>query len=65
MTKIFTVMPFCDNAYHFMKSVRIWSFSGPYSVQMRKNTDQKNSEYRQFSRSVCIGEFSIFLITQS
>ena len=24
----------------------------PYSVQMRKNTDQKNSEYRYFSRSV-------------
>ena len=44
-------------------SVRIRSFSGPYfsafglnispySVRMRENTDQKNSEYRQLSRSV-------------
>ena len=33
-----------------MKSVRIWSFSGPYSVRMRENTDQKNSEYGHFSR---------------
>ena len=24
----------------------------PYSVQMRENTDQKNSEYGHFSRSV-------------
>ena len=24
----------------------------PYSVRMRENTDQKNSEYRHFSRSV-------------
>ena len=27
----------------------IWSIS-PYSVQMQENTDQKNSEYRYFSR---------------
>ena len=25
----------------------------PYSVKMQENTDQKNSEYRDFSRSVC------------
>ena len=30
-----------------MKSVRIRSFSGLYSVQMRENTDQKNFEYGQ------------------
>ena len=49
---------------HYVKSVRIWSFSGPYfpaiglnterspySVRMRENTDQKNSEYGLFSRS--------------
>ena len=35
-----------------MKSVCIRSFSGPYSVRMRDNTDQKNSEYRHFSRNV-------------
>ena len=46
-----------------MKSVRIRSFSGPYfpafelnteryySVRMRENTDQKNSEYGHFLRS--------------
>ena len=48
-----------------MKSVRIRSFSGPhlpafglnterYSVQVRENTPQKNSEYGQFSRSASL-----------
>ena len=27
-------------------------FSGPYSVRMRENTDQKNSEFGHFSHSV-------------
>ena len=27
------------------------SFSGPYPVPMRENTDQKNSEYRHCTRS--------------
>ena len=36
---------------HCVKSVRIRSFSGPYSVRMREYTDQKNSEYEHFSRS--------------
>ena len=26
---------------HYVKSVRIWSFSIPYSVRMRENADQK------------------------
>ena len=30
--------------------VRICSFSDPYSVQMRENTDQKNFEYGHFAR---------------
>ena len=34
-----------------MESVRIWSFSGPYSIQMRENTNQKNSKYEHFLRS--------------
>ena len=34
-----------------MISVHIWSFSGPYSVQMQENTSQKNSKYGHFSRS--------------
>ena len=51
--------------YYCVKSARIRSFSGPYfpafglntgisqySVRMRENTDQKNSEYGHFSRSV-------------
>ena len=45
---------------HYVKSVRIWSYSGPYfphldliySVRMRENADQNNSEYKHFSRSV-------------
>ena len=44
---------------HCLNSVHIRSFSGPFSVQMRKNTDQKISEYEHFSRSViCTNEFA-------
>ena len=32
--------------------VHIRSFSGPYSVQILENMDQKNSEYGHFSRGV-------------
>ena len=35
---------------HCVKSVRIQSYSGPYSVRMRENTNQKISEYGHFSR---------------
>ena len=38
--------------YHCVKSVDIRSFSGPYSVQMRGNAGEKNSEYGHFSCSV-------------
>ena len=38
---------------HCVKSVRIWSYSGPHSVRMRGNTDQNNCEYRHFSRNEC------------
>ena len=34
-----------------MKSVRIRSYSGPYSVRMQENTDQNNSEYGQSLRN--------------
>ena len=34
-----------------VKRVRIRIFFGPYSVQMRENTDRENSENRHFSRS--------------
>ena len=34
-----------------MKSIRIASFSGPYSARMQENMDQKNSEYEHFSHS--------------
>ena len=33
---------------HFVKSVRIRSFSGPYFLAFGLNTDLKNSEYGQF-----------------
>ena len=36
-----------------VKSVHVWSSFGPYSVRIRKNTDQKNSDYGHFSRSAC------------
>ena len=33
-----------SNDIHCVKSVVIRSYSGPYSVRMRENTDQNNSE---------------------
>ena len=47
---------------HCVKSVRIWSYSGPYfpvfnispySIRMRENADQYISEYGHFLRSDC------------
>ena len=53
-----------ERACHCVKSVRIRSYSGPhfpafglntqYSVRMRENADQNNSEYRHCLRSVYI-----------
>ena len=37
---------------HCVKSVRIWSYYGPYLPAFGLNTDQKNSEYEHFLRSV-------------
>ena len=46
----------CFKYRHCLKSesVRIRSYSGPYSVRMWKNVDQNNSEYGHFSRSSLI-----------
>ena len=52
--------------FHYVKSVSIRSYSGPhffssispYSVQMREDEDQNNSEYRHFSRSVLVSDIS-------
>ena len=44
---------------HCVKSVRFRSFSSSYSVRMRENTDQKNSEYGHFSRSAYYAETQI------
>ena len=46
-----------DESPHCIKSVGIRSYSGPYflvffSVRMQENSDQNNSEYRHFLRSV-------------
>ena len=38
--------------YYCVKSVRIWSNFGPYSVRMQENTDQNNSEYGHCSVSL-------------
>ena len=40
-----------NRSNHCGKSVRIRSYSGPYSVQMRENTNQNNSEEGDFSHS--------------
>ena len=36
---------------HCVKSVGIWSFSGPHFPALGLNTDQKNFKYGYFSRS--------------
>ena len=41
----------CQTLY-YVKSVRIRSFSGLYSVRMRGNMDQKDSEYGHFPCNV-------------
>ena len=40
-----------------VKIIRIWNYSGPYSVRMRENMDQNNSEYGHLLRSVCFFHF--------
>ena len=51
-----------ERRIHYVKSARIGSFSGPHSVQIHENTDQKNSEYGDFScsGSKCCQSFKIF-----
>ena len=43
---------FRQRGCHYVKSIRNQSYSGPYSVGMRENTDQNNSEYGHFLRSM-------------
>ena len=38
--------------YHCVKRVRIRNYSGLYFPTFELNTDQNNSEYKHFSRSV-------------
>ena len=47
----------CDNI-QCVKNVRIRTYSGSYSVRMRENTDQNNSEYGHLLRSDCQDEDS-------
>ena len=48
---ISTEKSFVNENDHCVKSVRIRSDSSPYSVRMRENMDQNNSEYGHFSHS--------------
>ena len=51
-TKCWFYVKICDKSIHCVKSVRIWSYSGPYfpAFELRENMDQNNSEYGHFSR---------------
>ena len=44
---------------HCVKSVHIRSYSIPCPVRMRENSDQNNSEYGHFLRSLYKGNFTI------
>ena len=55
-SQLFSILKSClketeEYCIHCVKSVHIWSYSGPYSVRMRENTDQDNSKYGHISRS--------------
>ena len=52
------------NELHCVKSVRMRSYSGPYSVRMRENTDQNNSEYGHFSRSAGLYMIGTFVMKE-
>ena len=61
LNKLYIVITYLvfDLTFHCVKSVGMGSYSGPYfpayalySDQMRENTDQNNSKYGRFSRSV-------------
>ena len=47
---------------HCMKSVQIRSFSGPYFPVFEMSADQKNSVFRQFSRSE-VAEIALKFLT--
>ena len=50
--RLYSKFYFPVNQWHdCVKSVGIWSYSGRYLMQIRKNADQNNSKYGQFSRS--------------
>ena len=53
---------------HYVKSVRTGSYSGPYTVRMRENADQNNSEYGHFLHSVnrllFMGDFKYIVATR-
>ena len=40
--------------HHYVKSVRIWSYSGPHSARMRENTDQNTYDYGPFLQTVIV-----------
>ena len=52
LTRMDQHMSGSSRCYHFVKSAHIRSYSGPYSVRMQENTDQNNSKYGHFLRSV-------------
>ena len=49
-----------DSGHHSVKSVRIRSYSGPYSVRIQENTDQNNSENGHFTQCTITPSYGIF-----
>ena len=45
----------------YVKSFRIWSYSGSYSVRMRENTDQNNSNAYTFYAALLLISFTEFI----
>ena len=47
---------------HCVKSVRIWSYSGPYFPAFGLSTDQTNSNYGHLLRSEVVNHKTLFFM---
>ena len=53
------LLHYCPIVTHCVKSVRIWSYTGPYSVRMRENTDRITTNTDTFHAVIFAKCFSV------
>ena len=47
---------------HFVKSVRIWSFSDPYSIRIQENTDHEKALSNLIYRLLSVYQIHVMLL---